>query len=126
MVLYSGSLEELLPNNSFISSDEIGHGGNSLSCYTAAGSNDIDPPEDATWTDVNGDSIPQSSRANAQGVLVLYTQRRGKRLNLNRGGGVEFTSGHEGVYTCRIDDENGERQTLFVGIYTTDTIDNSG
>ena len=125
MALYSGYLTEFLPNNSFISSDEIGHGGNSLSCYTAAGNN-FDLLGDASWTDVNGDSIPESGRTDAQGVLVLYTQRRAKRLNLNRGGGIEFTSGHEGVYTCRIDDENGERQTLFVGIYTTDTIDNSG
>ena len=41
-------------------------------------------------------------------------------------GGVAFSSVDEGVYTCRIRDENSVRQTLYIGVYTSDTYQSSG
>ena len=122
--LYSHTLDLMLANNSVISSSDIG-GANSqsLSCHTAAGDSLFIPTE-SKWIDINGDNIEKKRRSEANND-VFYTQLRVKRRDLNRGG-VEFTSEHEGVYTCHINDENGDRQTMYIGIYTPETIANTG
>ena len=56
---------------------------------------------------------------------VLVAQIRPRRVTL-LAGGVVFSSADEGVYTCGIRDENGVRQTLYIGVYTSNTYQSSG
>ena len=76
------------------------------------------------WEDIEGREIPQSS-SSSSGSLVVYTQPRPQHILLHRGG-AEFTVDNEGVYTCHINDENDDRQTLLIGIYTPETFLNIG
>ena len=41
-------------------------------------------------------------------------------------GGVAFSLEDEGVYTCRISDENGVVQSLYIGVYSSETYQNAG
>ena len=127
VLLYSEKLKTVLPNNSLIASSDIGAFAGSMSegiaCYTAAGSS-FDNPDYAVWENSNGENIRRVSADNATS-LVFFTQPRPKRLTLLTGG-VEFSLVNEGVYSCHINDENRERQTLLVGIYTPDTFINLG
>ena len=86
--------------------------GNGIACYTAADGS----PSGAVWKTPDGENIRSSGTSGATS-LVFFTQTRPERLVLLRGG-VDFSVANEGVYTCRIRDENGDRQALFIGIYT--------
>ena len=114
VVLYSEKLDSYLSNNSLIESSDIGGLGNGIACYTAADGS----PSGARWKTPDGENIQTSGTSGATS-LVFFTQNRPERLVLMRGG-VEFSVANEGVYTCRIRDENGDRQTLFIGVYTSD------
>ena len=41
-------------------------------------------------------------------------------------GGVVFSSEDEGIYTCRISDENGVLQSLYIGVYSSETYQSAG
>lgn len=56
-----------------------------------------------------------TSGTNANG-LPLYSLARTNRVDLYRR--APLPSAREGIYTCRIPDENRAMQTLYVGIYT--------
>ena len=123
VLLYSEKLGKILPNNSLIASSDVGALQEAIACYTAAGGGTT-VPGDAVWEDLSGESIGRHSISNSDSVL-LFIQRRARRISLYKGG-VVFSSVNEGVYTCRIDDEHGDRQTLLIGIYTPATVNNSG
>ena len=112
VVLYSEKLDSYLSNNSLIKSSDIGGLDNGIACYTAADGS----PNGARWKTPDGENI-QSSGTSGATSLVFFTQTRPERVVLMRGG-EEFSGANKGVYTCRIGDENGDRQTLFIGIYT--------
>lgn len=114
VALYSTNLESFLSNNSLIVASDVGSLGSGIFCYTAADG----APTDAVWKSPDGENI-QSSGSSGATSLVFFTQRRPQRIVLLQGG-VEFSVANEGVYTCRIRDENGDTQTLFIGIYTAD------
>lgn len=114
VALYSEKLDSYLSNNSLINSSDIGGLGNGIACYTAADGS----PSGAVWKTPDGKNIRTSGTSGATS-LVFFTQERPQRVVLLRGG-VEFSVVNEGVYTCRISDENGDTQTLFIGIYTPD------
>ena len=95
-------------------SSDIGGLDNGIACYTAADGS----PSGARWKTPDGENVQTSGTSGAIS-LVFYSQNRPERLVLLRGG-VEFSVANEGVYTCHIRDENGDRQALFIGIYTPD------
>ena len=119
--LYSEKLGFTLSNNSLVSSANVGGKDKGIACQTAAQGV---PEGDTIWKDTNGETLPQGGFTSSD-HLVLYKQTRPERITLYRGG-VEFLSENEGVFTCRINDEHGVRQTLLVGIYTPETLATSG
>ena len=118
--LHSEMLNIQLPNNSFISSAMIGGQNSAIVCARASG----DRPNGAVWRNTAGQLIPEGY-SSASGNLLLYRQIRTNGLKLFRGG-VQFTAQHEGVYSCHIEDDDGNSQILLIGIYTPATVQSSG
>ena len=118
--LCSEMLNIQLPNNSFISSAVIGGLNSAIVCARASG----DRPVGAEWRNTAGQPIPEG-HSSVSGNLVLYRQLRTAGLHLFRGG-VQFTAQHEGVYTCHIEDDDGNSQILLIGIYTPATVQSAG
>ena len=116
MFLQSERLNRRLGNNSFVSANDIGDVDAAIIC--AGQSNG------AEWLDTAGQDIAEGS-STAAGNRLFYTQTRGDGIHLFRGG-VAFSTEHEGVYACHIDDDDGNNQVLFIGIYTPETLQNTG
>ena len=117
MRLYSDLEDEVLPNNTILSPGDIGTSViQAVLCQTARFGND----HGGTWYDPTGEELPNGASGN-----VLFTST-GFNLEQLRRGSVEFDSaGVEGVYRCRIRDENGIFQNLYAGIYRTSSYQNS-
>ena len=111
MRLYSNLEDEVLPNNTILSPGDIGTGpSQAVLCETARDGTD----HGGTWYNPTGEEVPDGASGN-----VLFTFTSFGTQPLSRGS-VEFDSaGVEGVYRCRIRDENGIFQTLYAGIYRT-------
>ena len=118
--LWSELTDSLVPNNTMLFPG-VGGDGNitgGLSCYTAREGFD----HQGNWFDPNGNLV---KRRNFGGVL--YTSDLNRNIQLLKGSGPSFdSSGVEGVYSCRILDENNDEQTLYAGLYKTETYLNSG
>ena len=115
--LYSYLEDEVLPNNTILSPEDIGTSVNqAILCETARDEND----HGGTWYDPTGEELPDGASGN-----VLFNSTNFGGVSFRRGS-VEFDSaGVEGVYRCRIRDENGIFQTLYAGIYRTNSYQNS-
>ena len=120
MFLRSETLNTQLPNNSLISSEAIGSINGAIICSRAS----RDRPDSAEWTNATGQPVPEGHTGVA-GNLVLYTQLREDGIHLFKGE-VEFSTQHEGIYSCHIDDDGGNAQVLHIGIYSPATLQNSG
>ena len=115
--LYSNLEGRVLPNNTILSPGDIGTSlSQAVLCETARVGND----HRGTWYDPTGEEVPDVASGN---VLFSSTSFGAQQL---RRGSVEFDSaGVEGVYRCRIRDENGIFQNLYAGIYRTSSYQNS-
>jgi hypothetical protein len=119
--LRSETLNRRLANNSFISAnDDIGDVDAAIICARQSETR----PNGAEWLNTAGQDIAEGFSTTA-GNRLFYTQIRRDGIHLFRGG-VGFSTEHEGVYACHIDDDGGNRQVLFIGMYTSDTLQNSG
>ena len=109
--LRSEILDRHLANNSFISTDNIGGVNSAIICGGR--------PNGAEWLDTEGQVIMEGYSGNAANRL-FYTQMRDDGIHLFQGV-LEFSTEHEGVYACHIDDGDGNRRVLFIGIYTPES-----
>lgn len=110
VALYSIYLKAFIPNNTFFSQESVSSSfGTSLDCYTASTATSV-----GAWFFPNGDAVPSTYAGQ------YYLLRNPSRVSLFRTGG-----GVEGIFSCRIPDENGVEQTLLVGIYSSATIQSS-
>ena len=92
-------------NNSIVTLEEIGEGGNTLFCITDKG-NAI-----GNWYFPNGSRVPGS------GIQSRFFRSRGKMaVNLQRRRG-----GVEGIYRCEIPDTMNVTQTIYIGVYSART-----
>ena len=109
-----------LSNNTIITPQRVLTQLTGLSCYSAA----LDPPNSdipaGRWFFPNGTQIP------AVVGKVLFIAHRVGRADLLSNENSQFTSELEGVYTCLIPDETNTIQTLYAGIYTMSSYQNSG
>ena len=120
MFLHSETLSRSLGNNSFVSASDIGDLNAAIICARQSETR----PDGAEWLGTAGQDIAEGF-STAAGNRLFYTQIRLNGIHLFRGG-VEFSTEHEGVYACHINDDDGNRQVLFIGIYTSETFQNSG
>lgn len=94
-----------LPNISLVLPEDLSNTVG-VACISA-----LDPNEDiGEWRYPNGTLVVGLRDS-------LYQLFRRSRVDLFRRTAIR--SDQEGIYTCRIPDENGVMQTLYVGIYTT-------
>ena len=107
-VTVSGSnnfLGATLPNVSLILPEDLSNY-DGVSCVSALDINaDI-----GQWRYPNGTLVDAFADS-------LYRLFRARRVDLFRRSTIR--NDQEGIYTCRIPDENGVVQTLYMGIYTT-------
>ena len=96
-----------LPNVSLIQPDDLSNSVG-VSCVSALDIN----------TDIGQWRYPNGTLVDAF-VDSLYRLFRARRVDLFRRSTIR--SDQEGIYTCRIPDENGVVQTLYVGIYNRQT-----
>ena len=118
--LQSEILNRRLGNNSFVSANDIGDVDAAIICARESETR----PIGAEWLDTADQDIAEGFSTTA-GNRLFYTQTRPSGIHLFRGG-VEFSTEHEGVYACHIDDDDGNSQVLFIGIYTPETLQNTG
>ena len=97
-------------NNSLVTLEYIGEGGDALLCMTEY-STCCKQPDRGNWFFPNGTRVPTSNnqwdfhRTRDQ-MVVLLQRRRG---------------GEDGVYRCEILDELNVTQTIYIGVYTAST-----
>lgn len=113
--LYSEIGQTSLLNNTLINPQDHLSDSSGLSCLTALNSQSV-----GTWYFPNGTQIGLLSGR------VLFAVRRVRRVELLISQNGHFTSDFEGVYTCRIQDEQRTMQVLYIGIYTASNYQNSG
>ena len=96
--------------------------------------NSIVPPTDITQTDgvhcctSSNPVIGNWFHPNVNGgqSANVFSIIRSQCIELLLEAGRQITAQDEGVYTCNIQDSSGTMRTLFVGIYTSDSYQNSG
>ena len=100
-------------NNSIVTLDDIGQGGDALHCLTdltaccQARSTSGNRTVQGNWFFPNGTRVPSSGiqwdfhRTRGQSVVLLQ-RRRG---------------GEEGIYSCEISDAMNVTQTIYIGVY---------
>ena len=108
---------ETYQNNSIVTLEDIGEGDDALLCrtnltaccrppYTGAGS------AIGNWYSSDGSRIPSGGNLN-----TAFHRTRGKMvvlLNHRRGG-------EDGIYHCEISDSVNVTQTIYIGVYTTNS-----
>ncbi len=116
--------ESPVPNNTMLTPGGTNEEGNitfnrGLGCFTARDTFH----HQGKWIYPNGDLI---YRRNGE-AGVLYTADLNSNIELLDGNGPSFDSQElEGVYKCRIRDENNQFQNMYAGLYKTDNYNNSG
>lgn len=99
----------LLPNNSVIVTDNFGQMPR-LQCISGSKS-----PQVGQWIAPSGQDA--TFRINDPFDLILGNVNDPGYLEISLHSGRFITFNDQGVYTCRIPDENGIIQCLFVGVY---------
>ena len=113
-----GDNGQILPNNSLISTSSLSSD-SGLACYSAdASSNTI-----GEWRFPAGGRLDRDM--NDQQQLVFAHNQIG-RVTLQIRDNRPFPSTLEGMYNCLIPDETGTVRTLYAGVYSTISYDNSG
>ena len=102
-------------NNSLVTLEDIGEGGNALLCVTDLTAccrrpytNSIDRQALGNWFFPNGTRIPSS------GVRWDFHRTRGQSTVLLQ----RRQGGEEGIYHCTITDEMNVTQTIYIGVYS--------
>ena len=119
-VPYLSFMGQTLANHSYVNISQVGNdasGNDSILCHTdlstccrgAYGSHRGD------WYFPNGDTLPFPSICNS-----IFESRQAQRVGLHRNSGT----GPTGIYHCKIETaavhDNGMRETVYVGLYTSD------
>ena len=107
-------------NNSLVSLEEIGEGGDALLCRT---SNTMCCARDQVprkgilgdWYFPNGEKVSNSRLDNGT-MPDIYRNRGPSVVRMNRRQG-----GVNGIYRCEIPDTAGVNQTIYIGAYTAST-----
>ena len=116
--LYSEAQGTTLSNNTLTTPENVFTHTSGLSCYSALVLNRLH--SNGRWYFPNGTQISPLLGA------VMFIAHRISRVELLINQNSQFTSEHEGVYTCRIPDETNTIQTLYAGIYTMSSYQNLG
>ena len=95
------------PNNSLVTLEDIGEGGDGLLCMTEY-STCCNQPAIWNWFFPNGSIVPSSGQKwDFQSNMTVSLRRR--------------AVGEDGVYHCEIPDGLNVTQTIYIGVYTADT-----
>ena len=102
-------------NNSLVTLEEIGEGDGALLCVTdltaCCRPNTGPRPRVENWFFPNGTRVPSSGSQldfhRTRGQMVVYLHRR--------------RSGVNGIYNCVVPDAMNVTQTIYIGVYTSDT-----
>ena len=97
-------------NNSLVTLEDIGEGGDALLCRTSLTAC-CQSPALGNWFFPNTTRVP--AKLNRQG---FFRSRRQMAVCLNRRRG-----GEEGIYRCEIHDSMNVTQTIYIGVYTAST-----
>ena len=118
-----------IPDYSMIYTEQIYHSdtnndsiNDALWCQSANNNSDI-----GLWYYPDGTQVPLFSGNFSQNNGIphsIYSKRFSGQIALARSSGL--SSGHEGLYTCVIPDQNGVNQVLVVGAYRSDTYNTNG
>ena len=94
-------------NNSIVTLEDIGQGGNALLCMTNL-MNCCQAPARGNWF------FPNETRLPSNGKQWDFHRTRGQMMVLlhRKRGGVN------GIYRCEIPDSNNVLQTIYIGVYT--------
>ena len=106
-----------LSNNTIVTPQNVLTQFSGLSCYSTVLTHQNNA---GRWFFPNGTQIPA-----AVGKVLFIAHRIG-RVELLINENSQFTSELEGVYTCLIPDETNTIHTLYAGIYTMSSYQNSG
>ena len=106
----------IIPNHGFVLLDNIGESPNSLRCLTD--NTMCCARAQSPGGDILGDwYYPNHTGVANSGAMWEFYRNRGQsviRLHRRRGGVA-------GIFRCVIPDAAGVNQTMFIGVYTTDT-----
>lgn len=108
----------ILANNSLISSGSLSSD-YGLACYSA----DHRTNTIGQWMFPNGIRVERETGDQQQ---LLYAHNQIGRVTLQIRDNRKFPSDLEGVYSCLIPDETGTERTLYAGLYSTTSYNNSG
>ena len=105
-------------NNSLVSLEDIGEDDTSLLCLTNFSAccgplTSENRSASGNWYLPNGSRVP-SKNINKQSDF--YRDREQSVVHMNRRGG-----GEEGIYRCEIPDSMNVNQTIYIGVYNTNT-----
>ena len=96
------------PNNSLVTLEDIGEGGDALHCIGACSNLGI-----RNWFFPNGTRVP-SEVVEWDFYHIGYSYSRAVYMYRRRGGVT-------GIYRCEIPDAMNVTQNLYIGVYTADT-----
>ena len=106
----------VIPNHGFVLLDNIGESSNSLRCLTE--NRNCCARAQVPGNDILGNWFyPNDTAVANSGEMWDFYRNRGQsvvRLNRRRGG-------ENGIYHCVIPDAAGVNQTMFIGLYTSNT-----
>ena len=110
----------VIPNHGLVLLEDIGESDAALLCKTdlvaCCRSYDTGSGPLGYWFFPNGTEVPNFI-INVQGLMWDFYRNRGPsvvRMNRRRGG-------VNGIYRCKIPNQNGVSQSLYVGVYTRNT-----
>ena len=105
----------MLQNNSIVTLEDIGEGGDALLCVTnfTACCRSASGSRIGNWVFPNGSRVPTIHSS-----LGIYRTRGEMVVQLQRTRG-----GEEGIYRCEIPDSRSVIQSVYIGVYTANTSD---
>ena len=104
-------------NNSCVTLEDIGEGGDSLLCVTNLTACCRSPYIGDNWSALGNWYFPNGTRVPGKGAQWEFHRTRGQMVVAlqHTGGGVE------GIYSCEISDSMNVTQTIYIGVYTANT-----
>ena len=117
-VPYLSFMEQTLANHSWVDISHVGsnYGYDTVQCHTDLSTccRGTQGPHRGDWYFPNGDRLP------FPGGGAIVESRQAQRVDLHRNSGTELT----GIYRCDIETDivhdNGMREIIYVGLYTSD------
>ena len=97
-------------NNSLVTLEDIGEGDGALDCKTNQ-TTCYKPCQGNNWFFPNETRVPSAGQ-----MWYFYRTRGDMAVSMHRRRG-----GEEGIYHCVIPDSTNVNQTIYIGVYTTNT-----